>query len=179
MSWPNQPPDGEAQSRSGSAGEPATWYTSQPAKCGPLTCQSRRASSEVRTKAPLRVPTRTRTPAIATSDVSSCRSGVSVARGYDVRQTRISSPRHALVGRGQSVPLDVEPAGSGEVVRVPAREPTPTMVAPTGRRPSVSPSVAASTDHPIVTAAVQLRSGAGGHVSARGGWEFSGCVHNS
>ncbi len=31
--------------------------TGQPAKCGPLTFQSARLPSEVRTKAPLRVPT--------------------------------------------------------------------------------------------------------------------------
>src|SRR5690242_11042272 len=50
--------------RSGSAGEAAMWYTSQPAKKGPSTVQSRRAPSAVRTNAPLRVPTSARTPAM-------------------------------------------------------------------------------------------------------------------
>jgi hypothetical protein len=47
--------------RFGSAGEPFTWYISQPPKCGPLTRQSRRLPSDSKMKAPLRVPTRTRT----------------------------------------------------------------------------------------------------------------------
>src|SRR5215472_1563210 len=48
--------------RFGSAGEPLTWYISQPAKNGPLTCQLCRLPSDVSMKAPLRLPTRTRTP---------------------------------------------------------------------------------------------------------------------
>ena len=43
ITCPNQPPDGAAQMRSGSTEDPATWYTSQPGKCGPSTVQSRRA----------------------------------------------------------------------------------------------------------------------------------------
>ena len=39
-------------------------FISQPAKWGPLTCQSCRAASDVKIKAPLRVPTNTRTPLI-------------------------------------------------------------------------------------------------------------------
>src|SRR5581483_11694903 len=62
MSCPNQPVDCEAYSLSGFAGDPATWYISQPAKCGPLTSHRSRRSSELRMNAPLRVPTSTRTP---------------------------------------------------------------------------------------------------------------------
>src|ERR1700674_4433392 len=47
--------------RLGSAGDPLRWYSSQPAKCGPLTSQFWRLPSDVKMKAPLRVPTRTRT----------------------------------------------------------------------------------------------------------------------
>src|SRR4051812_17328200 len=48
--------------RFGSAGEPFRWYISQPPKNGPSTFQSLRAPSALSTNAPLRVPTRTRTP---------------------------------------------------------------------------------------------------------------------
>src|SRR4029077_1527770 len=48
--------------RLGSTGEPFRWYISQPAKCGPLTSHFSRLPSDVRMNAPLRVPTRTRTP---------------------------------------------------------------------------------------------------------------------
>src|ERR1700681_63820 len=47
--------------RLGSTGEPFRWYISQPAKCGPLTSHFSRLPSDVRTNAPLRVPTSTRT----------------------------------------------------------------------------------------------------------------------
>ena len=47
--------------RLGSAADPLRWYISQPAKCGPLTSQVWRLPSDVRTNAPLRVPTSTRT----------------------------------------------------------------------------------------------------------------------
>src|SRR5216683_5267174 len=47
--------------RLGSTGEPLTWYSSKPAKCGPLIFQSSRLPSEVMTNAPLRVPTSTLT----------------------------------------------------------------------------------------------------------------------
>src|SRR6266481_2184928 len=43
------------------------WYSSQPAKCGPLTSHFSRFPSDVRMNAPLRVPTRTRTPLIPRS----------------------------------------------------------------------------------------------------------------
>src|SRR5580704_7475887 len=43
------------------------WKISQPAKWGPLTSHFWRLPSDVRTNAPLRVPTRTRTPLIAFS----------------------------------------------------------------------------------------------------------------
>src|SRR5260370_41772762 len=45
--------------RLGSTGEPLRWYSSKPAKCGPLIFQSSRLPSEVMTNAPLRVPTST------------------------------------------------------------------------------------------------------------------------
>src|SRR3954453_11920109 len=48
--------------RFGSAGEPFRWYISQPPQNGPSTFQSLRLPSAVRTNAPLRVPTSTRTP---------------------------------------------------------------------------------------------------------------------
>ncbi len=47
--------------RSGSAGDPFTWYISHPAKMGPSTSQLSRSPSEVSTKAPFRVPTSNRT----------------------------------------------------------------------------------------------------------------------
>src|SRR5258708_39974777 len=47
--------------RLGSTGEPLRWYSSKPAKCGPLIFQSSRLPSEVMTNAPLRVPTSTLT----------------------------------------------------------------------------------------------------------------------
>src|SRR5439155_3882116 len=46
--------------RFGSIGEALRWYSSQPPKCGPLTCQFLRAPSEVRMNAPFFVPTRIR-----------------------------------------------------------------------------------------------------------------------
>src|SRR3954452_23687692 len=67
MTWPCQPVDCEAYSRSGSTGEPFRWYISQPAKSGPSTFQSSRVPSDVRMNAPLRVPTRSLTPLIRTS----------------------------------------------------------------------------------------------------------------
>src|SRR6267142_622977 len=53
--------------RLGSTGDPFKWYISQPAKCGPLTSHFSRLPSDVRMNAPLRVPTRTRTPLIPRS----------------------------------------------------------------------------------------------------------------
>src|SRR6266481_7768178 len=53
--------------RLGSADDPFKWYISQPAKCGPLTSHFSRLPSDVRMNAPLRVPTRTRTPLILRS----------------------------------------------------------------------------------------------------------------
>src|SRR5438128_10549276 len=70
MICPNQPLHCDAYSRLGSTGEPLTWYISQPAKWGPLTSQRSRLPSDVRTNAPLRVPTRTRTPLIPSSFLS-------------------------------------------------------------------------------------------------------------
>src|SRR5438445_1621774 len=67
MSWPNQLVDCDAYSRFGSAGEPLRWYISQPAKWGPLTSHCLRFPSDVRTNAPLRVPTSTRTRLITYS----------------------------------------------------------------------------------------------------------------
>src|SRR6267143_62432 len=67
MICPNQPLHCDANSRLGSTGEPLTWYISQPAKCGPLTSHRSRFPSDVRTNAPLRVPTKTRTPLICHS----------------------------------------------------------------------------------------------------------------
>src|SRR5690606_2979017 len=61
MICPNQALVCEAKIRSGSTGEPLRWYSSQPAQCGPSTLQFWRVQSEVRMKAPLRVPTSTRT----------------------------------------------------------------------------------------------------------------------
>src|SRR6266581_1060393 len=58
---PNQLLDCDAYSRSGSAGDPLRWYISQPPKWGPLTSQRSRLPSDVRTNAPLRVPTSNRT----------------------------------------------------------------------------------------------------------------------
>src|SRR5712664_867182 len=59
--WPNQLLDCDAYSRFGSAGDPLRWYISQPPKWGPLTSHCSRLASAVRTNAPLRVPTSTRT----------------------------------------------------------------------------------------------------------------------
>src|SRR3954471_21632749 len=50
--------------RLGSAGEPFRWYISHPPHSGPSIFQSLRLPSAVRTNAPLRVPTSTRTPLI-------------------------------------------------------------------------------------------------------------------
>src|ERR1700686_592306 len=61
MICPNQPLVWDAYSRLGSTGDPLMWYISQPAKCGPLTSHFSRLPSDVRTNAPLRVPTSTRT----------------------------------------------------------------------------------------------------------------------
>src|SRR6185369_7903673 len=61
MTCPNQPLHCDAYTRFGSTGDPLTWKISQPAKWGPLTSHFSRLPSEVRMKAPLRVPTSTRT----------------------------------------------------------------------------------------------------------------------
>src|ERR1700682_6346276 len=67
MICPNQPLHCDAYRRFGSAGEPLRWYISQPAKCGPLTSHFSRLPSDVRTNAPLRVPTNTLTLLIPVS----------------------------------------------------------------------------------------------------------------
>src|SRR5271157_4619079 len=67
MIWPNQPLVWDAYNRLGSAGEPFTWYISQPAKCGPLTSHLSRLPSADRMNAPFFVPTSTRTPLIRRS----------------------------------------------------------------------------------------------------------------
>src|SRR5713226_5775163 len=67
MICPNQPLHCDAYSRLGSAGDPLTWYISHPAKWRPLTSQRSRLPSDVRTNAPLRVPTNSRTPLISYS----------------------------------------------------------------------------------------------------------------
>src|SRR3954469_19960210 len=56
--------------RLGSAGEPLRGYISQPPPNGPSTFQSLRLPSAVRTNAPLRVPTRTRTPLMSHPSLS-------------------------------------------------------------------------------------------------------------
>src|ERR1039457_900868 len=61
MTCPNQPLVCDAYSRFGSTGDPLMWYSSQPAKCGPLTSQRSRLPSDSRMNAPLRVPTKTLT----------------------------------------------------------------------------------------------------------------------
>src|ERR1700724_2198872 len=61
INCPNQPLDCDAYSRFGSTGDPLRWYISQPAKWGPLMSHFSRLPSDVRTNAPLRVPTSTRT----------------------------------------------------------------------------------------------------------------------
>src|ERR1039458_264041 len=61
MTCPNQPLVCEAYSRFGSTGDPLMWYSSQPAKCGPLTSQLSRLPSDSRMNAPLRVPAKTLT----------------------------------------------------------------------------------------------------------------------
>ena len=64
INWPNQLVLCDAYTRSGSAGDPLRWNISQPPKWGPSTFQFLRFPSDVSTKAPLRVPTNTRTPLI-------------------------------------------------------------------------------------------------------------------
>src|SRR5687768_4120802 len=61
MICPNQLLVCDAYSRFGSAGDPLRWYISHPPKCGPLTSHCLRVPSDVRTNAPLRVPTSNRT----------------------------------------------------------------------------------------------------------------------
>src|SRR5262249_8239258 len=64
---PNQPLHCDAYKRLGSTGEPFRWYISQPPKCGPSMSHRWRLPSDVKMNAPLRVPTRTRTPLIPSS----------------------------------------------------------------------------------------------------------------
>src|ERR1019366_4508745 len=66
MICPNQPLVCDAYSRFGSTGDPLMWYSSQPAKCGPLTSHRSRLPSDSRMNAPLRVPTSTLTLLILT-----------------------------------------------------------------------------------------------------------------
>src|SRR4051812_20429224 len=78
--------------RSGFRDEPLTWYISQPGKCGAETSQCLRASSDVRTNAPLRVPTRTRTPDMGTRgrEKGPADEGDRVQRGGTARGNTIS-----------------------------------------------------------------------------------------
>src|SRR5260370_34130096 len=94
MIWPHRPLHCDAYSRFGSAGDPLRWYSSQPAKCGPLTSQRSRLPSDVRMNAPLRVPTNTRIPLIghsSSSVVKLCRS---------VASPRLCTTRRSVVTRG-------------------------------------------------------------------------------
>src|SRR5229473_2259810 len=72
MICPNQPLHCDAYIRFGSAGEPLRWYISQPAKWGPVTSQFWRLPSDVRTNAPLRVPTSTLTLLICSLLLMNC-----------------------------------------------------------------------------------------------------------
>src|SRR5579883_1011124 len=67
--------------RSGSAGDPFRWYTSQPPKNGPLTSHFSRLPSEFSTNAPLCVPTSTRTLLILFSFLTPRCYGESACRG--------------------------------------------------------------------------------------------------
>ena len=98
---------------------PFRWYISQPAKWGPTTSQFSRLPSELSTKAPLRVPTSTRTPAICVP--LRCLSGPSPTPDGSRRATRVISPS-VQTGRtpqshriaGETVPACLGHA-SGEV----------------------------------------------------------------
>src|SRR4051794_20327926 len=97
--------------RSGSTGDPFTWYSSHPAKCGPLTSHRSRAPSAVRMNAPFRVPTRTRTP-LTTLPTSSSSPRTC---GRPKRTTAPDAPTHRLgagkVVRGVEVLPDVDDGG--------------------------------------------------------------------
>src|ERR1043166_4283739 len=113
MTWPNQLLLCEAYRRLGLAGEPLTWYISQPAKCGPLTFHRSRFPSADRMNAPFRVPTSTRTPLIPYS----FRSVATVVAGsLPERATRSGS--EAIGGdRGGQFP----PGGGSRCARSSAR----------------------------------------------------------
>src|SRR4051794_26369984 len=66
--------------RSGSAGEPAMWYTSQPEKSGPCTLHFSRLPSEARMNAPFLVPTRTLIFIGGYSNITRC--GIAIMRGH-------------------------------------------------------------------------------------------------
>src|SRR2546422_4765292 len=70
MICPNQLLVCDAYRRSGLTEEALRWYISQPVKRGPLTSHCFRFPSDVRTNAPLRVPTSTRTVLIPYSFLS-------------------------------------------------------------------------------------------------------------
>src|SRR5207247_4079789 len=84
------------------------WYISQPANSGPSTFQSSRVPSDVRTNAPFRVPTRSRTPLIVLLLLDLERPFSPMTYGgprfrprqkIDRRRTQKSSPRKARAVR--------------------------------------------------------------------------------
>src|SRR5216683_4348269 len=97
MICPNQPLHCDAYSRFGSAGDPLRWYSSQPAKCGPLTSQRSRLPSDVRMNAPLRVPTNTRIPLIAHSYSSQPVRSVASLRRFTSRRSVVTRGRTSLL----------------------------------------------------------------------------------
>src|SRR6266849_797005 len=97
MICPNQPLHCDAYSRFGSAGDPLRWYSSQPAKCGPLTSQRSRLPSDVRMNAPLRVPTNTRIPLIAHSYSSQPVRSVASLRRCASRRSVVTRGRTSLL----------------------------------------------------------------------------------
>src|SRR3954452_3365021 len=101
--------------RLGSAGDPLRWYISQPPHSGPSTFQSLRLPSAVRTNAPLRVPTSTRTPLI----------GRPLSSPHNVRRPRdeklIVRPGHICISagrRGQRPRRRRDPRGRRRLVRM-------------------------------------------------------------
>src|SRR6266852_6967561 len=113
MIWPNQPLHCEAYKRFGSAGDPLRWYISQPAKCGPLTSHFSRLPSDVRTKAPLRVPANTRTRLIYHSFSSVVRP-LQERTFYSGTAKFFRSP-HDLIGIQTSIPpIPVRGSNSSE-----------------------------------------------------------------
>src|SRR5437870_7247683 len=102
ISCPNQPVDCDAYNRFGSTGEAFRWYISQPPKWGPLTCHCSRLPSAVRTNAPFRVPTRTRTPLIPSSFLHAHdHPGVGVRTVCGSARTREDRTAEGSSGRGR------------------------------------------------------------------------------